>query len=147
MKEVGVAIIAAIGTLLAVALKDYFAGLRTRRRLKQSQTQQLSTAEITDRANSYQLLVGAYNEMMKAERAWTQKELEIERARFKAEQLLEHREDEHKRELREVRLLTEEQHDEIVLLTAKLAARDQQIRDLQKPGERTIATDQNSDAL
>lgn len=130
MKEIVIAIIGTLGTLLGIALTLAVQRSRARQAARQKAELSLSTAEIEDRAKAYSLLIAAYNQMLAAERSWTQKELEIERARYVAQEQLSRREDEHKRELREERRLNEEQHEEIVRLEAELQRAELEISSL-----------------
>lgn len=98
------------------------------RRAKQHET--LSAAQIEDEARKRDLLVAAYNQMMQAERAWTQKEIEVERRCYVAEERLARLTDEHKRELNGAMLLGEQQHAIIAQHEATIEIKDREISGL-----------------
>jgi hypothetical protein len=125
LKEILIAIIAsgAVGALLKAVWDSW----RTGRLLRRKQASDLSTAEVADRADLRDQLVVAWQQMISAQQQWTQKEIEIEKRCYVAEEKLSRREEEHNRELREARRLTEAQHLQIVGLEAQIVQKDIEI--------------------
>jgi len=116
MRDIIIALIGASATLLAVVLKSYISSLLGGK----------------TKATSYELLVKAYNDMMTAQRLFQQQNLELERKCYRAEEKIVRMEEAHKRAMREERTLNSMQHDEIVLLSAKLKTKDSEINDLKR---------------
>lgn len=95
------------------------------RRAKQHEA--ISAAQIEDEAHKRDLLVAAYNQMMQAERAWTAKEIEIERRCYIAEEKLARQTDEHGREIHGAQLLSEQQYAIIVQHEALIEVKEREI--------------------
>lgn len=124
------AAIAAVASLLGVLIKTGWDSWRVSHARRIREHDELSTAQIEDEGHKRDLLVAAYNQMIQAERTWTQKEIELERRCYIAEEKLTRREEEYSRELRGAQLLSEEQHTIIVQREAVIDLRDREIGQL-----------------
>lgn len=136
--EIAIALIGVSGVLCGAGLT--YLGLRNQiqenRRKDASQSQHDSVAaELSYMAKLQEMLSAAGDKLVAAEAEHHEREVVLERAKYIAEETLKQANLDHERTLREERRLNSEQNDEIVILTARLKAKEVEVDDLRKRTE------------